>query len=240
MIEEFTKYVKTFDFNKPKIYLKYYHTLRVEALMKELAFSLGLNERDVSLASKIGLFHDYGRFNQATKYDTFSDINSIDHAVEGVRVLFEEHEIDKYNIDKEDLPVVKKSILNHNKFEIEPNLNERELLFAKMIRDADKLDILKLYIDSELTFSEMTKTISPEVIKIFNKEISIPRKILKTDYDVIVSTLAMLYDLNFDFSFKYLNENKIIEKLQMKYNDNVLKTYFNKIIKYIERRSKNA
>ena len=45
-------------------------------------------------------------------------------------------------IDKEDYQVVYTAIKNHNKFVIESNLTERELLFSKLIRDADKLDIL--------------------------------------------------------------------------------------------------
>ena len=41
--------------------------------------------------------------------------------------------------------VILKAVKNHNKFEIENNLNDKELLFTKMIRDTDKIDIYKKF-----------------------------------------------------------------------------------------------
>ena len=38
--------------------------------------------------------------------------------------------------------IIRKDIINHNKFAIEEGLTEEELLFAKLIRDADKIDII--------------------------------------------------------------------------------------------------
>ena len=43
--------------------------------------------------------------------------------------------------DKDDELIIK-AVRNHNKYKIEEGLNERELLHAKIIRDADKLDIM--------------------------------------------------------------------------------------------------
>ena len=40
--------------------------------------------------------------------------------------------------------IIYKAINNHNKFEIERGLSERELLHCKIIRDADKLDIFRV------------------------------------------------------------------------------------------------
>ena len=45
-------------------------------------------------------------------------------------------ENDKYD------EIIRKAIKNHNKFEIEKRLTEKELIFAKIIRDADKIDII--------------------------------------------------------------------------------------------------
>ena len=48
----------------------------------------------------IGLLHDIARFEQYTKYKTFRDSISIDHGDLGVEILFEEKEIEKYDLDK--------------------------------------------------------------------------------------------------------------------------------------------
>ena len=37
------------------------------------------SSEDVEIIMLIGLLHDYSRFEQWCKYNTFSDINSIDH-----------------------------------------------------------------------------------------------------------------------------------------------------------------
>ena len=52
----------------------------------------------------IGLLHDIGRFEQVKVYDTFSDIDSIDHADYGVEILGDYIDGDK-NTAKFNFPV---------------------------------------------------------------------------------------------------------------------------------------
>ena len=140
-MNSFDKYVSTYDMNDPDINYKYYHSYRVMNNMELIATKLNLSKEDIHLAKVIGLLHDIGRFEQDKLYDSFKD-HSFDHGDYGVKVLKENKFLDNFNITKEDYEVVYKAIKNHNKFAIEENLNERELIFTKMIRDADKIDIL--------------------------------------------------------------------------------------------------
>lgn len=48
---------------------------------------LKLTEEKIRLAALIGLLHDIGRFEQYTKYNTFSDKLSADHADLGEKTL---------------------------------------------------------------------------------------------------------------------------------------------------------
>ena len=140
-MKHFDEYVSNYDMKDPDINYKYYHSYRVMDIMELLAKKLNMNELDIHLAKVIGLLHDIGRFEQDKLYNSFKD-TKFDHGNFGVTILKENNFLDKFNIDKDDYEVVYKAIDNHNQFKINDNLTERELFFSKLIRDADKLDIL--------------------------------------------------------------------------------------------------
>ena len=140
VIESFKKYVSNYDMNIMQISLKYNHSFEVMNLMGELAFRLNLDKEKIELARVIGLLHDIGRFEQFTRFESFNDSN-IDHAELSVKYLFEENHIrDFIELDKYD-DIIKAAIKYHNSYKIPSNLEKDELLFAKMIRDMDKVDI---------------------------------------------------------------------------------------------------
>lgn len=74
------------------------------------------------------------------QYHTFNDLKSFDHGDYGAELL--KKLIRNFiSIDKYD-KVIFEAVRNHNKLRIDENLNEQERLFAKLVRDADKLDIM--------------------------------------------------------------------------------------------------
>ena len=80
-----------------------------------------------------------------------------------------------------------KAILYHSKIAIPDNLNERETLFANMIRDMDKTDIFyQIAMNYEPCFTE---EISKEVLDEFNKGNSI----LKVPYEYEELKAALLF-----------------------------------------------
>ena len=137
----FDEYVFNYDMDDEDINYKYHHSYRVMNIMEQIATRLNMNEKDVNLAKIIGLLHNIGRFEQDKLYDSFKD-TKMDHGDYGVDVIKRLNFLDRTNIDLSDYEVVYKAIDNHNQFKINEGLTERELLFAKLIRDADKLDIL--------------------------------------------------------------------------------------------------
>lgn len=125
--------------------LKETHIGFVRRNCKELAQWLKLTEHDVLLAELIGLLHDVGRFRQWSVYRTFRDNLSEDHAELGLKVI-QEQSLYK-ELDSEDRSILLFAISNHNKKFIAQAPSERHLLFAKIIRDADKLDIYRVNIE---------------------------------------------------------------------------------------------
>ena len=51
--------------------------------------------------------------------------------------------------------IIYKAIKNHNKYKIEEGLSEKEKLYSKIIRDADKIDIINIFTTRELNYFMM-------------------------------------------------------------------------------------
>lgn len=233
----FDEYIKKYNMEDPDISYKYYHSYRVMEVMETLAKKLNMPEKDIHLAKVIGLLHDIGRFEQDKLFDSFKD-TTMDHGDYGVIVLKETNLLDEVNIDKEDYEVVYKAIDNHNQFKINEGLTERELLYAKLIRDADKLDILYVLGSNKFDrFVQGKGSVSKEMeTDFFNcKPTSI--KYIKSANDSIVLYLCYVYDLNFKVSYEILNQKKYYDKIYERLNDkDIFEPYIKQINNYIKER----
>lgn len=214
---EFEKYVEKYDINQGRVRLKKEHIERVAKLSKKIATKLNLTEEQIALAETIGYFHDIGRFEQIRKYDTFSDKDSENHAVLSCKVLFEEGLIHKFEIEEKYYKTIKLAVLNHNKDKIQEGLTEEENLFAKIIRDADKLDIY--YTICNYDFESIfwyknfdQEEISKLMIKEFTEDKHINYGDIKNNADQIVIFYAYIYDFNFKFSLEYLKNRKYLQE----------------------------
>ena len=234
----FDEYVKKYDMNVEEIDYKYHHSYRVMENMITIAKKLNLNDKDIELAKCIGILHDIGRFEQFSEYHTFKDIQ-MDHGDYGVEVIKRNNILKNFDIDKEDYNVVYTAIKNHNKYSIEKGLNERELLFSKMIRDADKLDIIYVIGDPKMRdfIHEDDSETSESVTKAFYNNTQIKYEDIKTHSDRLLVYLSYPYDVNFDITLKIIKENKYYEKIYngLKYKDKYTK-YFEHIKEYIKER----
>ena len=234
-IEEFKKYTENYKPYGPKVATKIEHSLRVSKEAGMLAESLNLNKEEIELAKLIGLMHDIGRFEQIKVYNTYKDHQSIDHGDLGEQILknnnFIRNFIEEDNYDE----LIFKAIKNHNKFKIEDGLTEKEKLWAKIIRDADKLDIFYegavLFWNTEEERKAVSESIfSPDVIEMFKQKQTINNRLRKTKADEIVSFVAYLYDINFEYSYNRIKEkdyiNTILNKFDFKEDISFLKNTY--------------
>lgn len=212
----FMEYIKNYNPDDPKIKLKIDHMLRVTEVAGRIAKELNLSEEDIQLAKLIGLLHDIGRFEQIKQYNTFLDKISINHGEFGVKVLFEDNLIREFIEDSSYDEIIRLAILNHNRPHIQKDLNERQMLHAKIIRDADKVDIYYVLKITDVSVTYNTdkleqESFSPELLEDFFKNKYIDYKFITTHADVVISNLCYIYDLNFDISKKIIKEKKYIE-----------------------------
>lgn len=237
MKENFKKYVYQYDMSDINIVRKYYHSYRVMDLCMLLAKYNNFSEENTLIAMLVGLLHDYGRFEQWTKYKTYKDSISIDHADLAVLKLFDNNEIKNYCLQKEYYDEIYDAIKYHNKYEIPSNLSDHNTLLCKVIRDADKLDIFYLISMYKDLLEEDDNSISEKVKTDFFNNKAINLSDLNNKSDAVILKLGMVFDLNFKYSFEHLKNTKVIDKIfDNIINKDKFKIYFEYINKYIDER----
>jgi len=241
--QEFQKYVETFDTEDKFIQLKQKHSYRVMEISKQIATNKKLSSEEIELATLIGLLHDIGRFYQIETTQSFND-RKFDHSNYGVMYLFDQGHIRDFIQDTKYDEVIKKAVLYHNDLFLPKNLTEQETLFCKLIRDADKIDIYRVYVRED-HYKWDVHDISPKILETFQKKQPIDIREIRTKTDTTMCVLAFLFDINFKESYEILAITKNFEdflnvvevKEESKTDWQRLKKYCNTII---ERRDKNA
>lgn len=236
MKEEFLKYISNFDQDNIFVKNKINHTFRVANRMMEGAKKLGWSSEDVDLAYQIGMLHDIGRFEQISLQngiDSTSDLSGFNHAEYGADYLFKDGNIKNYPVKEEDYTLIEFAIRNHNKYEILPCSDEKTLRFSKLIRDADKTDIVYLFSIGELEEREDDSPVSEEVKEAFIDRKPILFKYVKTHNDEILTNIAILFDVNYSIFLKDMKEylEKFYERVCIRGN---LKSMYDCVHKYLE------
>ncbi|MBT0892335.1 HD domain-containing protein [Geobacter hydrogenophilus] len=222
----FADYCRTFytdnEEDNRNIRLKEEHTAKVCAVLELLADSLVLSPEDRRLAAAIALFHDVGRFEQYRRFHTFKDSSSINHAALGAQVLEEEEVL--AGISEDDQRLILGSVGLHNVFRIPAALDERHRFFLRLIRDADKLDIWRVFIEfyrqpaSErasavsLGFPDNPECTSAVVATLLRGEM-VDLAMLRTLNDFKLFQLSWVFDLNFPRSRELVQERGYVELL---------------------------
>ena len=215
----------------------------------QIASSLDLSEREVYIASLIGLFHDYGRFEQLRIFDTFKDIDSVDHADLGVELLFDKNHIDMFvdDLTTEEKDIMYFAIKNHNKLAIEPNLTPIQNIFCKIARDADKIDIYRVMTTNFVPSKQKVLSIEDSTIKSFYNHKLLEYKNESDFYYSVILKLCWVFDLNFKKSFQILMEQGYLQEYKyyvllwtdFKIDERVVDC-FDYVLKYVKEHAKNS
>jgi hypothetical protein len=125
--------------------MKEEHTFRVCTAIDHIASTLGLSANDIRIATVTALFHDIGRFPQYQKYRTFRDPDSDNHAKLSLWEL-NRHRV-LHSLDLGERQIISRAIIFHNRLRLPETLDPQTLLHCRLIRDADKVDILRVMIE---------------------------------------------------------------------------------------------
>ena len=229
----FDKYVKQFNIDDNEIKEKYNHSYRVMEYSIAIATSLNMSKEDIKTVAISGLFHDIARFEQWVSFKTWQTKKSFDHGDRGYKIL-SDGLIDGLISDEKEKRIILLAVKNHNKYKVEDNLEEKEMLICNIIRDADKIDI----IETQGSINKKYK-IKDELINCLLKKEMISNNLIENDLDYLFRIIAFIFDLNFKYSYKYLLDNKIIDtKIDLieKYGDKNLDSLKKDLIKYMKER----
>jgi putative nucleotidyltransferase with HDIG domain len=207
------------------IAVKREHTREVRLNAARIAEDLRWGREETLLAEAAALFHDVGRFPQYGRYRTFDDSVSVNHGALGANVLLENNVL--RDLPKRDRDVIIRSVTLHNVLTLPARLDDEILLFAKLVRDADKLDILRVvieYFDQDQGSRAEAVALglpdspeySQEVLSCLARGEMVQKSMLRTGNDFKLLQLAWLYDLNFTSAFRMVVERDYVRKLSDK------------------------
>ncbi len=157
---------------------------------------------------------------QLRQYKTFFDKKSESHSEIGLKILYEKGILNR--MEEREREILITAIKFHNVREIPKNLNTEELFFCRLIRDADKTDIFKIWIDYfehkscynpsyGMDLSDSDEYSHNIISDILANKISLLENI-KTYNDLKLLLLTWIYDINFDVSLNLILKRKYIQK----------------------------
>ena len=223
----FESYVNRFlgadEWINAHLQMKLDHTWKTCEEIGVLAGQLALNEQQKQIAEVVALFHDVGRFPQFAEYRTYNDAKSIDHARLAVEVLRREGVLDV--LRREERQWVETAIEQHGRKSLPAQLNGQALLFAKLIRDADKLDIFRVVMERYQQYREDPARVlwkpelpdeprySQAVFEAVRNGQLVEHTMMQTAADMMLCKLSWVYDVNFAATLARLREKGLLEQV---------------------------
>jgi len=205
----------------PVIYIDWYekHTLNVCAHIINICESLSLSQYEKNLAETIALLHDLASFEQVWEYrqKQSAHYSSATLKYADANNLFSgcterEHEL------------IRKTIASHN-LKVLPISGDSEFLFlARLIRDADKLDLWRQMAEQSMQKNEPIRQfiwpllpdkpeLSDIILKTIGENATVLFKNVNTLDDFKLLQISWIFDLNFTNSFRKLKKSKYIETI---------------------------
>ena len=141
------------------------------------------------------MLHDIGRFEQATQSHSFDDKYFQDHGDYGAKIL-EDGIAKKITEDKEIQNIIIVATKYHNKYAI-GKVTQKEELYCKITRDADKIDIM----ENQMNKVEGTYKMDPKMLEQVYSKTLCKNGEVKNPIDHILRMLCFIYDMHFKYSF---------------------------------------
>lgn len=200
--------------------LKQVHTSRVCDNISMLARSLDLNLTEANIARAAALFHDVGRFPQFEIYGTFSDPLSKNHAALSVGVMVKHNFLE--GIPDQERQLILRAVALHNRPRLPEGLEPRLSLLARLLRDADKIDIYKVMLDlyrstengkpSFITHDQRDDgRISGSLVDDIMNGKGVHYNRVATLNDMKLFQVSMIYDLNFPAAFAAMRDRQVVQ-----------------------------
>lgn len=181
----------------------------------------GSSPRFLVLSEVAGLCHDLGRFPQFRDFGTFKDSDSVNHAHLSARVLAAEAPLDF--LAQDERRSVETAVRLHNVFEVPAGLASRAEKLLRLVRDADKLDIWRVFFEyfdtpqaqrpsaAGLGFPDLPGC-SPETLSAVAGQKMVQLCSLRSLNDFKLLQLSWIYDINFRTTLQLIRQRSVLER----------------------------
>ncbi|HDH04340.1 MAG TPA: HD domain-containing protein [Nitrospirae bacterium] len=222
----FSDYTKSFyssdEGDQRNIMLKVEHTRHVCRNIIDIGRDLSLKDNEMMLAETVAIFHDIGRFPQYAKYKTFKDAVSVNHGLLGVKTLIQEKILENLLPGEQEL--ITQAVKFHCAIAVPTAVEERIKFFIKLIRDADKLDVYRVFIEFYESPDDQkasatahgvpdTPGYSERILASIKNKTIAPYSEVRNLNDFKLMKLSWVYDLNFRGACKLLQERGYVNSL---------------------------
>ena len=223
----FDRYVEPFlvtdEEGAKNIRLKIEHTRKVCEAMEQLSSGEKLSENDAHIASTVALLHDIGRFPQYRRWRTFRDSESDNHARMAIDVIREEKVL--VGITPGEQLLIEEAVRFHNVLEPPARVKSPTRLFINLIRDADKLDIWRVFVEllaqppeerptaATLGLPDLPGTVSEKCIAALESGAIVPLDTVTCFNDFKLLQISWIYDLTSATARRMLLESGYIPAL---------------------------
>ena len=227
LIQVFLDYVDTFDVGdrdlRSKVSLKRTHSQRVCDEIASLATELAFDATVVDLARVAGLLHDVGRFEQYYRFRTFSDLKSVDHGSLGAAIVRQTGILSGFS--KADQTRILSAIRFHNRPAIPTEAYRDRLMLqlTQLLRDADKLDIMRIF-TGQLHPADQANDgswpchadtgVSAAVVDCMLRKQIVPVERVRTRSDLTLMRTSWVFDMNFTPTWKRFLQRGYLKALE--------------------------
>ncbi len=204
------------------IHLKIKHTHEVCTNITRIAQGETCERSKVLTAEAVGLLHDIGRFPQYANFRTFDDRISINHGELGAEIISSTGILSAFPPGEQ--AIISHAVRFHNAFSSPKSDDPEKTFFLNLIRDADKLDIWRVFIEYFSSSSAERPSAaalglpqlngySDAVLSCVLRRQVVPISKVKSLNDYKLLQLSWIYDLHFKTSYSLLIERAIIDKM---------------------------
>jgi len=231
----FEQYVRKYDMNNINIKARYFHSLKVMEIAKELATGIGIfSEEEIAVCELIGLFHEIGSFSKTPNYHIEEDdSDSSDKAIE---ILFNKGLIREISKETKYDNIIKLAIYAYDKNGFPNDIDDKTKHICAIIKDAHNLDSFRLFVNYPYVDTRISEYPNSLVYDEFKKFKTISPKMSESSSDSVLVVLSKMYSFNYRYSYYLLKQNNYIEKLfdSLVFDNDKIKSFYKQVMKVLD------
>ena len=182
----FEQYVRKYDMNNVNIKSRYFHSLKVMEIAKELATGLGIfSEEEIAVIELISLFHEIGNFSKTPNYRINEDDDGV--CEKTLEILFVKGLIRDISKDTTYDEIIKMAIYGIDRNGFPKGIDQKTRHICAIVKDAHNLDSFRLFVNYPYIDTRIDSYPKAIVYNDFKKFQTINNKVCENNADNVLA-----------------------------------------------------